>query len=184
MITSEPLVGRLMELSLATVADAAAMLSALEPASTQNLQFFSSPLSLHRQVEYLQRMELSPSDVLYAIVETKTRRLIGTIGLHEIDTHLKVARLGLLIFGSEDRGHGFGNEATSVLLDFAFRRLGLNKVYVNVFAENSRGQDHWENLGFTVEGKLREEYLLNGTYHDLVRLTMLAREWATLNRKE
>lgn len=177
MIPNTSLLGKIVSLRLATVADAEAMLNAFEPESTQNLQFFSTAMSIQRQVEYLQQMYLSPTDVLFAIVENGSGRLVGTVGLHEIDTHIKNARIGLLIFRSSDRNRGFGNEATELLIEHAFRVLGLNKVYVTPFAEKVESQRHWTRLGFTVEDILREEYLLNGVYHDLVLMTMLAREW-------
>lgn len=177
MLPNLRLVGKLVTLRLATVADAETMLAALEPQTTQNLQFFSTDVSLTRQVGYLQRMMLSPSDLLFAIVGNDDGRMIGTIGVHEHDTHLNLGRLGLLIFSGTDRGRGYGNEATQLLLEYLFTQLRLNKVIVVVFATNTRMQHHWTNLGFHQEGVLREEYLLNGNYQNLVRFSLLRREW-------
>ena len=184
MLNNTRIDGQLIFLRPAKVMDAEEMLAALQPEATRNFQFFTSEVPIYRQVQYLQRMYLSHSDQLFAICEVKTGRMVGTIGLHEIDTHLKLARLGLLIFRAEDRGKGFGNEATILLVNFAFKTLRLNKVYANLFAENERAQQHYRRIGFQTEGLLRQEYLLNGTYHDLVRMSVLWPEWAAAETSE
>lgn len=173
-----PITGQLVSLRLAKTDDAGQMLEALEPASTTNLRFFSKPVSAHRQVQYLRRMIKSATDMLFVITRLDDGKMVGTIGLHEVDTHLKLARLGLLIFRQADRGRDFGNEATALLLEYAFGTLSLNKVYVNLFETNVRSQQHYYRLGFTAEGRLREEYLLGETYHDVSRMSILKREWA------
>lgn len=177
MLLMHPINGQRVRLRLATVADASAMVAAMEPSTTQNLQFFSEPTDLHRQVEYLQRMTLSPSDVLFVIERLEDNAIVGTTGLHEIDSHIKLARLGVLIFRTSDRSHGYGDEALRLIIEFAFRELGLNKVIVNPFKKKNGHTAYFESLGFRVEGELREEYLLNGAYHNLIRMGLLAREW-------
>ena len=169
--------GSLINLGSALPEDAPAMLAAFEPETTKNLQYFSEMPTLDRQKAYLEKMSASHSDVLFTISRSSDQRLLGTIGLHEIDRHIRLARLGMLIFRSADRGHGYGNEATKLTLDFAFNYLGLNKVIINLFETNTRAQEHYLKLGFEVEGLLREEYLLNGEYHNLVRLAMFKRRF-------
>jgi [ribosomal protein S5]-alanine N-acetyltransferase len=178
MLPSLQIVGRRITLRLAVIGDAEAMMAALQPDTTQNLQFFTEPTDLQRQVEYLQRMYLSPFDVLFAIVRQSDNVIVGTVGLHEIDTHLRLARLGVLVFRLGDRIQGYADEALRMIIEYAFTDLGLNKVHVNPFADDRKHHfSYFESLGFVREGVLREEYLLNGVYHDLVRMSLLAREW-------
>lgn len=165
----------------AVVADAERMLAMLEPAATKNLRFFSEPVSLERQREFLHQVTKNPSERLYCVEADD--ELVGTIGLHEIDRHLRTARLGLLIFRAEDRGKGYGKAAIMKVLSFAFGQngFGLNKVYLNVFAENVRSRTLYAKIGFVQEGVLRQEYLLGDEYHDMVRMSMLRGEWEALS---
>ena len=62
-------------------------------------------------------------------------------------------------------GQGLGREAVGLLLDFGFRREGVDVIYACVDAENSRSRRMFESLGFAVaagidhaagsEGRLR-----------------------------
>lgn len=177
MMPSLTVTGRRIYLRLATVADAEEMLAAMDPAATTNLQFFAERAEIHRQQEYLGRMYVSANDILFAIIRAENNAIIGTVGLHEIDHHLKLARAGVLIFRPTDRLQGFADEALKLVIKCAFTELALNKVHVNPFRKKNGHVAYFETLGFKVEGVLREEYLLNGVYHDLVRMGLLAREW-------
>jgi RimJ/RimL family protein N-acetyltransferase len=164
-----------------SVEDAERMLAAMDPGATKNLQFFSEPVSLERQRAYLEKVTKNPKERLCRIEADGT--LVGTVGLHEIDLHLRTARLGLLVFDPASRGRGYGTAAITAMLAIAFDAAGLalNKVYLNVFAENVRSRTLYAKIGFVQEGVLRQEYLLDGTYHDMVRMSMLRSEWETLS---
>ena len=163
--------------------DAERILEAIDPATLTNFSFFSKPIGLDDERRYLARMDRSLTDHLYLIEEIvkpvpEERRLIGSIGLHEFDDHNRSARLGCIIYRKADRGRGYGGEAIKLMLTLAFTRLKLHKVYIQFFA--SRGQheiDHWMRKGFMVEGTLREEYHLNDVWHDMIRMSILRREW-------
>ena len=48
-------------------------------------------------------------------------------------------------------GQGLGREAVGLLLDFGFRREGVDVIYACVDAENVRSRRMFESLGFAVE---------------------------------
>lgn len=163
----------------AAPSDAERIVAAMRPESTQNLAFFEEPITVERERAYLERMRSSRDSVIM-LVEHVDERLLGTIGLHEIDAEMRTARLGMIIFDPADRGKGYGSYAIRCMLAYGFVQFGLNKIYLNVFVENERGRRLYAGLGFKVEGTLRQEYLLRGQYHDLVRMSMLAGEWQAL----
>ncbi len=160
--------------------DAARMVDALDPGATRNLKFFSAPVTVPRQRAYLEKVLANPAERLWGVDADGV--LVGTVGLHEIDEHLRTARLGLLVFRKDDRGKGYGRAAISAALAVAFdpTQLDLNKVYLNVFVENVRSRTTYAKMGFVQEGVLRQEYLLDGVYHDMVRMSMLRSEWNAL----
>ena len=45
------------------------------------------------------------------------------------------------------------------------------------FAENTRARRTYERIGFVQEAVLREEYRHEERWHDMVRYSVLAREW-------
>ena len=57
--------------------------------------------------------------------------------------------------------------------------MKLHKLWLMVFRKNERGRRLYTRLGFQEEGVLREEYFHEGGWHDMVRMSMLDREWAT-----
>ena len=167
-------------LRYADISDAEEMLAAMDEGATQNLSFFSKSVTLERQREYLKRMIDSASDRLFLIRDfSNDGALLGTVGLHELDTHNKNARLGVLIFNPELRGSGIGSKAVRLVLDIAFQNMGLNKVYAKCFVTNFRMKIFLIELGFRTEAVLEKEYLLRGKYHDMVKFVIFREGFST-----
>lgn len=85
--------------------------------------------------------------------------------------------LAIVIPKVEDRGKGCGSEALSLLLDFAFDRINLHKVWLEVFPWNAPAIALYEKLGFQRDGVLRDDVFRDGEYHDMYLMTILAAEW-------
>ena len=60
-------------------------------------------------------------------------RPVGSLDLHEIDYTNGGAGLGIQIGDPADRGQGYGGDALGVLIDFAFDRLRLERVWLDVY---------------------------------------------------
>ena len=73
---------------------------------------------------------------------------IGTIGLSGIDPDRRTAEYGILIGEPDYRGKGYAREASRLILDYAFATLGLNEVYLNLFADNLPARVLYGSLGF------------------------------------
>jgi diamine N-acetyltransferase len=79
------------------------------------------------------------------------------------------------------RGHrdgGKGTEALRLALRYAFSELRLHKVYLRVLDYNERAVRAYLKVGFQIEGRLREEMFVDGRWHDLIYMGLLAREFA------
>ena len=74
-------------------------------------------------------------------------------------------------------GKGYGSAAIAGALDWAFGEARLHKVWLMCFRSNARAQGIYRRIGFVAEGILREEYFHQGGWHDMVRMSMLDREW-------
>lgn len=132
------------------------------------------------ELAYVRRTLASTADVVFSIEEAATGRYVGQVGLHQIHERSKVGRLACIIAKRGDMGRGFGTGAVRCMLDHAFDTLGLHKAWLMLFRHNERGRSIYGRIGFVEEGVLREEYFHHDGWYDMVRMSMLAREWKAL----
>ena len=86
--------------------------------------------------------------------------------------------LNIFIADAAHRGQGYGRVAVCQLLDFAFNRLNLNKVYLQTSPEFIEAIRLYEKLGFVKEGAMRQHYACDGVYSDKIIFSMLLSEYA------
>lgn len=133
-----------------------------------------------------QPVEAEPSTAEGAATEPKPKSEPTPIGFvclfrrgHETYPHQRAASLGVSIIEAY-RGHGYGGEAVNWALDWGFRRAGLHRVALGCFAINPRAERLYRKLGFVEEGREREFLFYDRGWHDLIRFSMLDREWEAL----
>jgi diamine N-acetyltransferase len=102
--------------------------------------------------------------------------VIGRCDLFEIDRVSGTVRLGITVDG-EHQGRGLGTEAVDVLVAYAFRDLGLRKVWLDVLANNPQAIRSYEKSGFVEEGRMRAHYWHEGEHRDAVVMSLLRDEW-------
>ena len=128
--------------------------------------------------EWLRRKAgYSDSEVNLAICVRTTGEHIGNIYLGEIDWVSRTAVLGIFIGSSAHRSKGYGKEALCQLLSHAFFNLNLNRVSLEVLADNSAAIKAYEKCGFTVEGRLKSHIFKNGTYKDMLVMGICSHEF-------
>ncbi|KAI1409212.1 putative GNAT family acetyltransferase [Hypoxylon sp. FL1857] len=81
------------------------------------------------------------------------------------------------------RGLGYGGEAISWALWYAFQMAGLHRVQLCAFSFNESANRLYKKLGFKEEGRQRESMWFNGGWHDNVTYGMLEDEWRDMQRK-
>ena len=115
--------------------------------------------------------------VIFGIRLRKSGNMIGSCQLHSIDHGHRSAELQIRISETAERGLGYGTEATRLLLDFAFKDLSLNRIYLHVFSNNAVAIRVYEKAGFVREGILREAAHIEGKYLDVVVMGILRQEF-------
>ncbi|MFI1159509.1 GNAT family N-acetyltransferase [Streptomyces sioyaensis] len=107
-----------------------------------------------------------------AIEDRESGAFLGELALSQIDKDnaYGVFRIAL-VPSATDRG--IGSEATRLLLDHAFDRVGLHRVQLEVFDFNPRARRAYEKCGFEVEGRLREALRWDGEWHDVLVMAAL-----------
>ena len=73
-------------------------------------------------------------------------------------------------------GHGHVSAAIRELLRYALQVRGLHRVEWRCRSDNERSIAVARRLGMTYEGRLREAWLVDGTYHDKLVWSLLAGE--------
>jgi RimJ/RimL family protein N-acetyltransferase len=107
---------------------------------------------------------------------------VGTCGLRDLDWTARCAALGIAIFDRHYWGQGYGREAVDLLLEYAFRIRNLNRVWLDVLADNERALRSYRAVGFVEEGRLRQDSWSEGRFKDSVVMGILRAEW--LARRE
>ncbi len=146
------------------------------PEVTRNFAGMSRQISRDEEVAFVERMIASETDRLFAIT-TDDGTYLGNAGIHKIYWPAKNGRLGVVVGVKEAQGKGVGKAALRALCDLGFGQLALHKLWIIHFRENARMHHMATQIGFQVEGTLRDEYFHDGGYHDMVRLSLLAPEW-------
>jgi RimJ/RimL family protein N-acetyltransferase len=72
---------------------------------------------------------------------------------------------------------GYGQQALSLLVDFAFRHNNMHRVGLEVLADDERAVGCYLKVGFVEEGRLRKRDWVNGAYHDVMVMGILDEEW-------
>jgi RimJ/RimL family protein N-acetyltransferase len=80
-----------------------------------------------------------------------------------------------------NRGRGYGTEAIELVLGLAFDGIGLHRVGLDVLSINARAYSLYENIGFRVEGRLRDAYRDGDGWCDAILMALLEDEYRALS---
>lgn len=95
---------------------------------------------------------------------------IGCVAFLDHSQEQQRAELRKMIGEAGLRGLGLAHEAAALWVGYGIGALKLRKIYVNTLATHIRNIKINEELGFQVEGMLRAELLIDGEYHDVLRM--------------
>jgi len=100
-------------------------------------------------------------------------RPIGALAFLNIDSRNAKAEMRKLIADPSQRGKGYARQATQYWIEYGVSTLGLRKIYLHTLDTNLANIKLNEQLGFRVEGLLRDEVLVDGVYHDVLRMGLI-----------
>jgi UDP-4-amino-4,6-dideoxy-N-acetyl-beta-L-altrosamine N-acetyltransferase len=136
------------------------------------------PVSMHEHIKWYEKVITDRTKVTFALETTEKEQYIGNLGLEYIDWTSRKARFWIYLDKAQwDKG--YGKEAVSLLLNYSFYSLNLNKIYLDVGSFNKRAIKVYESIGFSTEGVLRQDFYTNGTYVDVLRMAILKRDFSS-----
>lgn len=133
--------------------------------------------SLAQQEQWYDAILNDNTRYIFAICLIESSQHIGNVALGNIDYVSRNAMLSIFIYEKKQRRAGYGSEATRLILDFAFNRLNLHRVYLQTSSGFHGAIRMYESLGFVKEGILREHYYINGQYSDKIIYSILRQEY-------
>lgn len=135
------------------------------------------PKSESQVGEWIREGQRGREHFLFGIRVLPMDDLIGFIELSDVMWSHRNSWLTIAIGDAEYRGRGYGSEAMSLILEFAFRELNLHRVQLTVFSYNTPAIRLYEKLGFQREGVYREFLERDGQRFDMILYAILKREW-------
>jgi RimJ/RimL family protein N-acetyltransferase len=126
---------------------------------------------------------LGTDSLAMAIHVREDDRLIGTCALSQLDSDNGSALFHITIGEKSEWGRGYGTDATRLMIDHAFRGLGLHRIGLTVFSFNERAIRSYRSCGFVVEGRAREAIWRDGRWWDEIAMSILDSDWATRRDK-
>lgn len=101
---------------------------------------------------------------------------LGNISVWQVSRMGRTGEIGYWI-RTDHAGRGIATEVTQAMLSIGFENLGFHKVNLRIAVANRGSERVAEKLGFTKEGVLREELLIQGRWVDHTLYSLLEHEW-------
>ncbi len=118
--------------------------------------------------------ESTPTEMVFRIEHGED--LVGEIRFKSLRWFNRKAELSIII-KKEFQKKGFGKSALKMIVDYAFNKMNLHRLEAEVIENNSPSIKLVEQLGFKLEGKLREAKYTEGGYVDILRYGILKNEY-------
>lgn len=125
---------------------------------------------------FLQHMEeQAVARKAYMFVIRADGKVVGAIDLHNVDSANHHAEVGYFL-DKAATGRGIMHQALAQVEHFGFGELALNKIKILVATANLPSRHVAERAHYHLDGILRAELLLHGTYCDCALYSKLAAE--------
>jgi RimJ/RimL family protein N-acetyltransferase len=138
------------------------------------------PLSLRDEEQWFESMIKNPPAERPLVIEIRQDDgwvPVGNCGFHAIDWKNRSGELGIFIGEKACWNQGYGTEVMRLLLQHGFNTLNLNRIFLRVFQTNPRAIRSYEKAGFVQEGRLRQAEFIDGSYTDVLLMSVLRSEW-------
>jgi len=134
--------------------------------------------SMEQKRDWYNKMIHDKRFEMFILEESSRQSLLGVAGLTYIDWVNKHADLHFYI-GIDDKwiDKEYSPLGVSILLDYAYGILNLNKVWVEVYEIDKLKLDFFQSLGFKIDANLREHYFYKGKYYKSHILSLLKKEY-------
>ena len=141
---------------------------------TQYLQLHFQNISISSEKEVVEKLAKSHN---YVIVDLKEDKPIGVCGFSSINNIYRTAEVGIFIGDKTFHNKGYGTEALSLLIDYAYQSLNLYNIMLFVYEDNQRAIKCYENIGFKEMGKRRKARIFRQKTYDIIFMDIIPEDF-------
>lgn len=114
----------------------------------------------------------------FVVYDKHSNEYAGSTRFYDIQLLNKTLQLGYTWYGTQFHGTGLNKHCKYLLLEFAFEKMGMERVEFRADNTNERSKAAMKSIGCKVDGVLRSNMLkLDGTRRDSIVLSILRDEW-------
>ena len=122
-------------------------------------------------ISFIEKAQNESKDIHMAATDDNDRYL-GTVSLKNINYNDKNAEYAISLH-KDAVGSGVAKFATEEIIKIAFTKLNLERIYLNVFSDNSRAINFYNKMGFKYEGELEKHLQIRGEFKSLKLFAIL-----------
>jgi ribosomal-protein-alanine N-acetyltransferase len=100
----------------------------------------------------------------FLLIDKEFKTPMGECGFHTWDRKHHRAELFYLLRKDEYKNKGYMSEVLKTVLDFGFKEMKLHRIKALVADWNEPSVKLLKKFGFTFEGTMREDYLVDGKF--------------------
>lgn len=116
--------------------------------------------------------------LLFQLIDPQTLEVIGWCGYHTWYVLHNRAEVGYILADESRRRQGLMKEALEAVIRYGFEQMGLKRIEAMTAPDNDASNKLLTLMGFVLEGRLREHYLVGEVMEDSLMFSLLQREYA------
>ncbi len=113
----------------------------------------------------------------FIVMDKRNNKYAGSTRFYDYNTTHNTTQLGYTWYGKDFQGTGLNKNCKYLLLEFAFEKLGLDRVEFRADNDNERSIAAMKSLGCKVEGVLRSNCASPTGRRNSIVLSILKDEW-------
>lgn len=138
-------------------------------------RFNADDISLNSTINFINNCKNDKNSFHFAIVDDRDEYL-GTVSIKNIDMIALNGEYAIAL-RYKSQGLGVGRFATNEILKFAFTKLKLERVYLNVLSDNEHAISFYEKSGFIYEGEFYKHIKIRNELKNLKWYRMMRSEY-------
>ena len=114
---------------------------------------------------------------VFLLIDKETNLPIGECGFHTWNATHRRAEVFYVMRNEAFKQKGLMSEALKEVLNYGFTELQLHRIQALIAAENQPSLKLLQRYGFSFEGTMREDYVVDGKNEDSECYSLLKWEW-------
>lgn len=113
----------------------------------------------------------------FIVFDKRRQQIAGSTRFYDFQKKHNTIQLGYTWYGKEFQGSGINKQCKLLMLEFAFEKLGIDRVEFRADGNNERSIGAMKSIGCIVEGVLRSNCTAPDGRRDSIVLSILKNEW-------